>query len=90
MAKSTLNVAYDTLTAGPFLTILCPARYVVTLKYPEVFPLLQKAINEETRKTMEFADSTQCMKENAPILEEVIKLRHRTHPSSFSLMNTAF
>lgn len=52
-------------------------KYVVTLKYPEVFPLLQKAINEETRKTMEFADSTQCMKENAPILEEVIKLRHQ-------------
>ena len=58
---------------------------MVTLKYPEVFPVLQKAVNEETRKTMELADSTQCMKENAPILEEVIKLRHRTHPYPSSL-----
>ncbi|KAL6057447.1 Thimet oligopeptidase [Balamuthia mandrillaris] len=50
--------------------------YVVSLKYPEYFPVVKQATNEETRKKMEYAFSTQCMTENIPILEEVLKLRH--------------
>ncbi len=57
----------------------------MTLKYPELFPVLQKATVEETRRKMENAQASQCMKENVPLLEEVIKLRHSIALPSLSL-----
>eukprot|EP00824_Muranothrix_gubernata_P014549 TRINITY_DN30183_c0_g3_i1.p1 TRINITY_DN30183_c0_g3~~TRINITY_DN30183_c0_g3_i1.p1 ORF type:complete len:773 (+),score=151.99 TRINITY_DN30183_c0_g3_i1:328-2646(+) len=49
---------------------------IVTLKYPHLYPILMFAKHEETRRRMEFANSSKCMKENIPILEEVLKHRY--------------
>lgn len=76
MERSALTLGIP-LFCIPLLISSIVNRYIVTLKYPEILPVMQKAINEQTRKAMEFADSSQCMTENVPLLEEIIKLRHR-------------
>eukprot|EP01127_Copromyxa_protea_P019555 TRINITY_DN6383_c0_g2_i5.p1 TRINITY_DN6383_c0_g2~~TRINITY_DN6383_c0_g2_i5.p1 ORF type:complete len:349 (-),score=57.52 TRINITY_DN6383_c0_g2_i5:261-1307(-) len=50
-------------------------KFKVTLKYPHLFPILEKCSNAETRKTMNVAADTQCLEANVPILEEVVVLR---------------
>lgn len=49
----------------------------VSLKYPHFFPIVRKAVNEKTRRTIETAYHSRCMAENTPILEELIELRHK-------------
>ncbi|KAJ2672329.1 metalloendopeptidase [Coemansia sp. RSA 1085] len=49
-------------------------KYIVTTKYPDLFPLLNKAKNEATRKHMNYVEETRCA-ENIPIMQEAVKLR---------------
>ncbi|KAF8778100.1 thimet oligopeptidase-like [Argiope bruennichi] len=51
--------------------------YEVTLKYPDVFPIMEKCRNPETRRRMFIAFNSRCVKENDPILHEVTELRHK-------------
>ncbi|GAB1605460.1 thimet oligopeptidase-like [Argonauta hians] len=72
-------------------------KHKVTLKYPHYFPIMKKAHNPETRKKLEFAFHSRCIKENVPIMEEIIKLRHeqalllgyKTHAASVLDMRMA-
>ncbi|RKP18218.1 zincin [Rozella allomycis CSF55] len=48
--------------------------FVLTMKYPDVFAVLKNAVNEETRRRMDYSYSTKC-KANLPILEEAVRLR---------------
>lgn len=49
----------------------------VTMKYPHVIPIMEKACNPDTRRLTEAAFNSRCLKENTPILEELITLRHK-------------
>jgi Zn-dependent oligopeptidase len=50
--------------------------FVVTMKYPDLFPILNRATNEQVRQSMDVANSTRC-KENVAILEEAIQIREK-------------
>lgn len=50
--------------------------YVVSTHYPELFPLLQRAEEEDTRKTMERLANSKCKGVNEEILAEILILRH--------------
>lgn len=47
----------------------------VSLKYPHYFPCMKFAKNPATRSTIESAFNSRCVKENTPILEELVELR---------------
>ncbi|KAJ1734234.1 metalloendopeptidase [Coemansia biformis] len=49
-------------------------KYVVTSKYPDLFPLMRYAKREATRKTMVIATENRCL-DNIPRLQELVKLR---------------
>ena len=49
-------------------------KYIVTMKYPDLFPVLKLAKKESTRKAMDLANGAKC-KENVARLEEAIKSR---------------
>ena len=49
----------------------------VTLKYPHFFPVTRKCRNADTRKKIETAYQSRCMKENTEILEKLVDLRQR-------------
>jgi len=47
----------------------------VTLKYPDILPLMQKCKVENTRKVMDALKGSQCETVNAPLLEDALKIR---------------
>uniref|UniRef100_A0A7S1TFZ1 Peptidase M3A/M3B catalytic domain-containing protein n=2 Tax=Compsopogon caeruleus TaxID=31354 RepID=A0A7S1TFZ1_9RHOD len=49
--------------------------FLVSLKYPEVLPLLRYCKVEETRRRMDVLNSSKCQDINVPLLEEALKLR---------------
>eukprot|EP01094_Clydonella_sp_ATCC50884_P017810 TRINITY_DN3179_c0_g1_i2.p1 TRINITY_DN3179_c0_g1~~TRINITY_DN3179_c0_g1_i2.p1 ORF type:complete len:788 (-),score=269.81 TRINITY_DN3179_c0_g1_i2:248-2275(-) len=50
-------------------------KYIVTLKYPHLFPVLNWGANPDTRRRMEEANALKVNKENVPLLERVLVLR---------------
>ena len=48
-----------------------------TTKYPHFFPVTRKCRVPATRHRMNVAFNSRCMKENTPILEELVELRQR-------------
>eukprot|EP00003_Mantamonas_plastica_P020230 TRINITY_DN3270_c0_g1_i1.p2 TRINITY_DN3270_c0_g1~~TRINITY_DN3270_c0_g1_i1.p2 ORF type:complete len:541 (-),score=188.97 TRINITY_DN3270_c0_g1_i1:211-1833(-) len=52
-------------------------KYIFTLKYPDLFPVIDKCKVAETRRQMEFANSSKLMEENVPLFERAIELRQQ-------------
>jgi len=50
-------------------------KYVVTMKYPDVFGVLKYAKSETVRRSMDEAFNSRCRQSNRPILEEALRLR---------------
>ena len=51
--------------------------YVLSLQYPNYFPVMSHCSVAETRKKLNTEYLRRCLKENTEILEELVKLRHR-------------
>uniref|UniRef100_A0A023FXA5 Putative thimet oligopeptidase ixodes scapularis thimet oligopeptidase n=1 Tax=Amblyomma parvum TaxID=251391 RepID=A0A023FXA5_AMBPA len=49
----------------------------VTLKHPHVLPIMKMAADPETRRKVNHACESRCIKENIPLLEKAISLRHK-------------
>ena len=77
--KTTLKFSKEELEGCPesFLESLEKDgdKYILTMKYPDVFGVTRNAKNEKTREQMEIAFSSRCP-QNLPIITEAIKLRH--------------
>ena len=52
-------------------------KYDVSIKYPDLFPILKKCKVAATREKMLRAHNSRCMEENTPIMEELVKLRYQ-------------
>eukprot|EP01084_Bolivina_argentea_P115611 205570_1 len=52
-------------------------KYNMTIKYPDLFPILRQCKVDETRKMMLTAHNTRCIVENTPIIEELVILRYK-------------
>jgi len=50
-------------------------QYKVTLKYPDVFPILDNVSCRPTREKIFTAFNSRCEKENLPILKQILELR---------------
>lgn len=80
--KTTLEFTEEQLVGLPdaFISSLEKAdsgKLKVTLKYPHYFPCMKFARDPETRRILEAAFNSRCIKENTPILEELVELRHK-------------
>lgn len=53
-----------------------PGRYKVTLKYPDLFPILDHAKDRDTRKKIFTAYESRCEAENLPILKTILELKN--------------
>ena len=49
-------------------------KFIVTVQYPDLIPVMKLAKNEETRRRLDFANSARC-EENISILKETVSLR---------------
>ncbi|KAJ5070293.1 saccharolysin [Anaeramoeba ignava] len=52
-------------------------KYVITLKYPHVFPILEKCKVGNTRKKVLFEFNSRSKEENTKLFEETLELRHQ-------------
>ncbi|KAJ1642177.1 metalloendopeptidase [Coemansia asiatica] len=52
-------------------------KYLVTTKYPDLFPVLNYAQNEETRQKISFLNNTRCP-ENIELLQEAVEIRRNS------------
>ncbi|MEK7858449.1 MAG: M3 family metallopeptidase [Elusimicrobiota bacterium] len=52
-------------------------RFVVTLDYPDYFPFMNNGKNADARRRLEFLFNNRALKDNLPILKEVLSLRRR-------------
>ena len=50
-------------------------KFILTMKYPDVFGVLRNAKSEETRRRMEIGFSSRSP-QNLPLIQEALKLRH--------------
>jgi thimet oligopeptidase len=53
------------------------SKYIVTMKYPEIIPVLEKAVNPVTRETLATANARRLMDTNVALLEKVLELRKK-------------
>jgi thimet oligopeptidase len=53
------------------------SKYIVTMKYPEIIPVLEKALNPVTRETLATANARRLMEVNVALLEKVLELRKK-------------
>eukprot|EP01006_Ploeotia_vitrea_P033833 TRINITY_DN65647_c8_g12_i1.p1 TRINITY_DN65647_c8_g12~~TRINITY_DN65647_c8_g12_i1.p1 ORF type:complete len:678 (+),score=97.27 TRINITY_DN65647_c8_g12_i1:48-2081(+) len=51
------------------------SKYFVSLKYPDVVPLMQKCKVEATRKRMDFLNQSKCQEHNVGLFQEALTLR---------------
>jgi len=51
--------------------------FIVTLKYPHYLPIMKLCQVEATRQQLETLYNSRCIKENTPILEELVRIRHQ-------------
>ncbi len=63
------------LCNGVFLTESEQTKYKVSLRYPELLPVMRYANNPETRGRLDVANGKKCMDKNASLLEDVVSLR---------------
>jgi Zn-dependent oligopeptidase len=52
-------------------------KYVVTLKVPDVVPVMKYAKKPETRRKLDKARESQCQEQNVPLFEEALQLRNQ-------------
>ena len=77
---STIEFAQEELDGCPddFLSGLqkneSNGKFILTMKYPDVFGVLRNAKNEDTRRAMEIKFSTRSP-QNLPLIQEAVKLR---------------
>ncbi|EFC43983.1 predicted protein [Naegleria gruberi] len=54
-----------------------PNKRVVSMKYPEVMPVMKYCKVEETRRRLDVARSSQCQEANVPLFEQAVKIRQK-------------
>lgn len=53
-----------------------PGTFRVTMAYPHVIPFLENARRRDLREALSFKFNTRAVRENRPILEEAVRIRH--------------
>ncbi|MBF0548478.1 MAG: Zn-dependent oligopeptidase [Candidatus Riflebacteria bacterium] len=51
--------------------------YIITLDYPDYYPFMDNAKNEELRRQLEYKFNNRCASENVQIMEEALQLRDK-------------
>lgn len=75
--KEDLHGVSDTVLKSLKKSTVDESKYVVSMKYPELVPVMEQALNPKTREILSTANTRRLMKENVPLLEEVLELRKK-------------